>query len=273
VISQKLREQRSTDSDALLAQALKNFAAVLLRLGINARRAESLLRTAFIDAAETYARSQGARVNQSLIATLAGINRVDVRKALRARAKKEVVPASQLTRLDRVLAAWQRDARFCDRRGSPRPLSYKGESSEFSRLVRKYGRDVTTKSVLAQLLRAGLVAEKAGRLVFTRNGDAKSSEANAARADLRFLVAQLKELRLRLGRRAYVTRTISVRASDRRMAQRLQRITVERIHLMLSALDSMSFEGKPKSGAPTHRVIISATVATETGRDSDETVA
>jgi hypothetical protein len=257
VISQKLREQRSTDSDALLAQALKNFAAVLLRLGINARRAESLLRTAFIDAAETYARSQGARVNQSLIATLAGINRVDVRKALRARAKKEVVPASQLTRLDRVLAAWQRDARFCDRRGSPRPLSYKGESSEFSRLVRKYGRDVTTKSVL----------------VFTRNGDAKSSEANAARADLRFLVAQLKELRLRLGRRAYVTRTISVRASDRRMAQRLQRITVERIHLMLSALDSMSFEGKPKSGAPTHRVIISATVATETGRDSDETVA
>src|SRR3954465_12909442 len=85
VISQKLRERRSTDGDALLAQALKNFAAVLLRLGINAPRAESLLRTAFIDAAETYARSQGSRVNQSLIATLAGINRVDVRKALKAR--------------------------------------------------------------------------------------------------------------------------------------------------------------------------------------------
>lgn len=270
MISQKSREQRWADSDALIAQALKNFASILLRLGINAPRAEKLLRTAFIEAAETYARTQGARVSQSQIATLSGLNRIDIRKVLRARSKEPTTSKSHLTRLDRVISAWLTDDNFHGRRGLPRPLSYKGGNSEFSRLVRKYGRDVTAKSLLEQLRRAGLVVETGGRLAISRKGDARSPEANAARADLRFLAAQLRELRLRLGRRAYVTKTVSVRTSDSRTSRRLQRIAIERIQLVLSALDSMSDERVPKKKGRTHRVIVSATVATETERNSDE---
>ena len=268
--SQRLSEQRSTHGDPLLAQALENLASVLLRLGINAPRAESLLRTAFVHAAEAHVRSQGARVNQSQIATLAGINRVDVRNVLRTKSAGRAIPLSQHSRLERVLAAWRRDAKFLNRSGRPRPLSYRGKNSEFSRLVRRYGRDVSAKSILEQLLRIGAVAERAGNLVISRNSDARSSEANAARADLKFLEAQLRQLRFRFGKRAYVTRSTSVGVQNGSMARRLQRTTIEKVHLLLSALDAMSDQETSNRAAPAHRVIVTATVATESRRESDE---
>jgi hypothetical protein len=261
----KYRAQRSQNGNTLLTQMLKNFASVLLRLGINAPDAERLLRDAFIDAAEAYARSHGLRLNQSQIAMIAGINRVDVRAFYRARTRTTKVAKNSEGRMGRVLNGWRQDIRFCTSRGRPRPLTYKGKNSEFSKLVRTYGRDVTTKSFSEQLLRAGMIRERSGRLSIASVQNGKSSEAWAAQADLKFLEAQLRMLDLRTGRRAYATRSASVQVSNRRVARRLQRVTLEKVRLMLTALDAMSERDSQAGGAKSHRIVVTATVATESG--------
>jgi hypothetical protein len=270
VHAKKAREHSSRHSDLLLAHALKGIAAVLLRLGINAPRAERLLRIAFVQAAEAYARNQGIRVNQSQIATLAGVNRIDVRKLLRALPAKFSAPQTPINRLDVVLAGWRRDTKYCNRRGQPRALSHKGKDSDFSKLVKAYGRDVTSKSVLQELLRVGAIIKTRGDLVQIRGSAIKSSEASAAQADLQYLEAQLRKLSLQMGRRQYATRSASVSVANRKSAWRLQRATLEKIQLMLGALDSMSFHEVPSQSTPLHRVIVTATVAIESGRTSDE---
>jgi len=211
------------------------------------------MRAAFVQAADAYARSHGIHANQSQIATLSGVNRVDVRRLLVKNSKRRALPQAQQSRLDLVLAAWRSDARFRDDRGRAKPLSYRGKNSDFSVLVRRHGRDVTAKSILQQLLRARAVEVKAERLVISRKGLGTSTEAIAARADLKFLEAQLSGLRLRLGRRAYVSRSVSIQVADQKMARRLQRSMLQKIHLMLSAMDAISYQKELSRGKATHR--------------------
>jgi hypothetical protein len=270
VTSQKPNEERSPHSDAALRQTLNNLAEVLLRLGINAPNAERLLREAFVRAAESYARTHGSSANQSQIATLSGVNRIDVRKILSRDNKRRSIPRSKISRLEEVLAAWRREASYLDGRGQPRPLTFRGKDSDLSRLVKRHGRDVTTKSILEQLVRTRAVVEKAGRLVITRKRSKLSTEENSARADLRFIEAQLRELRLKLGRRAYVTRRVSIQVADHKTARRLQQSMVEKIQLLLRALDAVAYHGDRSQGDSFHRVIVTANVATESGRKSND---
>jgi hypothetical protein len=269
VHAQRKREHQSLQTDELLAHALNKIAAVLLRLGFNAPRAEKLLRAAFVQAAETYARTHGVRVNQSKIATLAGVNRIDVRRLLEVPSKDRAPAATPRNRLEAVVSGWRDDPKFCNRRGQPRVLSCKGKNSEFSRLVKKYGRDVTTKSILEQLLRLGSVTEKPAGFVQLRRPSAKSAEMEAAQADLKFLESQLGKLSLQLGRRAYVTRSTSVPVRSQQTAGRLQRTTLEKIRLMLGALDGISHREKRQRPDQGYRVIVTATVAIESGRVPD----
>jgi len=270
VHAKKARERPSRKGDELLAHALRELAAVLLRLGINAPRAEKLLRAAFVQAAEAYARAHGFRITQSLVATLAGLNRIDVRKLMRARQAGLVTTKGPRNRIDRVISAWRRDPRFCTRTGKPRALSYGGQKSEFTRLAKAYGRDVTPKSILEQLTRVGAVKKSSGKLVQIRNAATKSSEANAAQADLQFLEAQLGKLRLQLGRREYAIRSVAVPVENRKSASRLQRMTLDKVELMLNALDSMTFRERTNRRTRAFRVIVTATVATESGKASNE---
>jgi hypothetical protein len=266
VCPQQLRQHRALQRDALIAKVLEHLAAVILRIGIGAPQAENMLRAAFVYAAESYARSQNLRVNQSQIAMLAGINRIDVRNVMRARPKKQRVSKTQSNRLDVILAAWRDDPQYCDRRGRPKPLSYRGSRSELGQLVRKYGRDVTSKSIVEQLVRVGAVAKKAENLVLLSHVATQSIEVSAALADLKFLEMHLKGFRLRMGRRAYLTRSASVSVGDGRVARRLQRTTLEKIQLMLKSLEAVSGDGPDHRSGHSHRVIVTATVATESGR-------
>lgn len=263
--SRKERERQHQTGDVLLAQTLNRFAYILLRLGVNAPQAERLLRTAFIQAAETYARSHGVRPNQSQLAMLAGINRIDVRNFSKIRTKVATHRSQERGRLERVLEGWRRDAVFRDPRGKPRPLSYRGRRSDFSRLVRKYGKDVTSKSLLDQLLRTGSVTKRADFLLIARSTRGSSPEASAANSDLRFLEAQLKSLTLQRGERKYVTKTASIHVANRKVANRVQRMTLAKVQLMLGSLDAIADQELPRPGARSHRIIVTTTVTTESG--------
>jgi len=256
--------------DALVTQALKNLAVVLLRLGLNAPRAEKLLRAAFVHAAVSYAQAQRRSANQSQIAMISGVNRLDVRRVLRKDSKLVGVPQAQRSRLELVLTAWRTDAQFCDAKGRPLPLTFQGRSSSFSKLVRKYGRDVTTKSILDQLMRTRAIKERSGKLVMTPTGQRNSRDAIAARADLRFLDVQLRGLRLNLGRRAYASQNVAIEVKDRKMAKRLQWTTLQRIQVMLSGLGAMASLESKSARRNSYRVVVTTNVATESTKEFDE---
>lgn len=271
VTAKEPSSRKLAQRETALAKTLESLASVLLRLGINAPRAEDLLRASFVHAAEALARTQGSRATQSQIATLAGVNRLDVRKLLGARIQQDSQVLAR-DRMELVLEGWRRDSDFRDSRGRSRPLSFGGSKSEFARLVRKYGRDVSEKSVRLQLVRMGVAQERLGKLVMTHQGTKQTRELIAARADLHFLRAQLRSIQLQAGRRVYTVRSAAVYVSNQKTAKRLQKATLEKIRLMLAGLDSMAQVTHTRSQprAPNlHRVIVTATVATESGAERE----
>lgn len=260
-------------AEELLARTLLGVAAILLRLGLSAPHAEHLLRRAFVSAARSNVRAFGLRATQSQIASLAGLSRLEVRKFLTSRARDSGLTQLRSTRVDQVLEGWRRDPLFLDARGRPRALETKGAHSAFAKLVSKYGRDVTAKTLRDQLLRAGAAVEKRGHIRIAPTHERRSREQNAAKSDLTFLGSQLKGLDLQLGRRAYITRRMTVRVGDKKSAQRLRRTALEKVQLTLSALEAMSAPATAitlQNRRSEHRVIITATIATESGEKTHD---
>jgi hypothetical protein len=252
--------------EGLIAQSLDRIAAILIRAGLDLPGAERLLRQAFIVAAAKAARATNAKVTQSQIASIAGVSRLEVRKCLannaHIKAGKHPKPNS---RIETVISGWRNDPEFSNKRRQPRDLSFSGATSEFETLVRKYGRDVTSKTIRVRLISLGLARVDAGKLhLISEPG--KVSRSHAAIADLRYIASQLSNIDFELGRRAYLTRHISIAGDDRKSVLAMRRIATTRLDTVLSSLLSMSAEktsNRSRHRKPTHRLIVSSTIALE----------
>jgi hypothetical protein len=256
-------------SDDLVALALDRIATILLRAGLDAPRAESLLRRAFISAASRMPLAS-RRMTQSQVATIAGVSRLEVRKTLAAiRYQPNVPSVRESSRVSQLVQAWRTDKRFMTRDGKPRPLKVNGPNSSFGRLVRIYGRDVTKRTLRDQLVRLGLAKELAGELWL--NESAHPSRNNVIdTADLRFVASQLKAIDFAIGRRVYTTRQISVTARNKKSVLAFRQTASGRLETVLNSLESMSSQADRSAArktTPRHRLLVTATVATE----SDET--
>jgi Family of unknown function (DUF6502) len=264
--------QKPQSTEEIFTQSLLGIASILLRLGLNAPQGERYLRRAFVHAALSNAGTNSSRATQSKIASLAGISRLEVRRILGHRSSKTSTRERHANRVDQILIAWRNDPRFLDLKGRPRPLSFKGSHSLFAKLVRQYGRDVTIKTLRDQLMSSGAALEQKGCMVISKRSKQHSDHAIAARADLRFLESQFRNIDLRMGKRAYVTKRVSVWVNDKKSVRRLQREAQEKIDLMLAALSALSLprdaiaRGAPKSR---HRVLVVTTIATESGEKTN----
>jgi hypothetical protein len=261
--------------ERLVAQALDRIAAILIRAGFDLPRAERLLRQAFIVAAAKAARTTNQKVTQSQIASIAGVSRLEVRRNLsKAKSSSAELESRQRSRIERVIVGWRNDPRFGTKNGKPRALSFLGARSEFEALARKYGRDVTAKTLRVRLLSLGLVAVKAGKLRLQREAQ-KPGNFSAASADIRFIASQLANIDFEQGRRAYLTRRVSISARDKKTVLALRRIATTRLETFLSSLGSSSAGSRLKKDVDrnaSHRLIVSSTVTIQTegtdeGRD------
>ncbi len=248
-----------------ILRTLEQLAAILLRAGFDAPLSEALLRRAFILAAHRSARVTEGRATQSQVATLAGVSRLEVRRAIGKRALADTTGRlKSRSRLDHLVWGWKRDPAFSDKSGNARPLSYRGTNSEFGKLVRKYGRDVTTTTLRVQLLRRGIARERGDKLVLARS-QLLTARSAAAEADLKFVASQLTTIDFELGRRAYQTRRLSIPAKDKRVAQSLSRIASTRLDTVLSSLNSLASHTERMRGQKraSHRLLVSTTIAIE----------
>lgn len=258
--------RKSEVDEAFVTRTLLSIASILLRLGLNAPIAEKLLRNAFVRAADRIARANEIHATQSQIASMAGVSRLEVRRILRGTTSDVTGVERHASRVDQVLSAWRTAPAFIDIKGKPRPLQLRGSNPSFAKLVRAYGRDVTIKTLKDQLVRSGAAVEREGYLILSRPSKRRPDSFLAAKSDLRFLESQLREFDLRLGRRAYVTKLLSVKVNDRKTAYRVQREALAKIQLMLNALTAIASSAGTSAKASTrsqNRVLITATVARE----------
>jgi hypothetical protein len=257
----------SRTRDDLVDQALYRIAALLLKIGLDAPAAEKLLRRAFVLAASDSAKITARRPTQSNVASIAGVSRREVRTIGIRRAMRELPSdaSSGGTRLQKIIDAWCADPRFSDRRGKPKPLLLKQGVNSFDRLVKSYGRDVTTKTLKDQLVQEGLAKEQSGSLVLLARNATRMK--NAGDADLAFVASQLRAIDFQFGSRAYVTRRVSIHASDRKSAYRIRRIAIQRLGPLLNSIASISSSpvGKKNRSKPRFRILLSAAIATEEG--------
>ena len=255
----------------LVALSLDRIAAILIRAGLDSPHAEKLLRQSFIIAAYRLAASSKGKATQSRIATIAGVSRLEVRRALEeSGARNRKLASARNTRIDQLVRAWRTDKRFTTKRGEARPLDMAGGTNGFDDLVRIYGRDVTKRTLRDHLLRQSLVVERNGKLYLDKEA-CLSRENVVDSADLRFIAAQLKAIDFAIGKRAYVTKRVALSAASKKSMMAMRQIAQTRLETVLNSLESISTgSSRARSALDTrnHRLLITASIATESGEEA-----
>lgn len=141
------------------AAVLRPIVRCLLRLGISANEVNDLVRWLYVD--EFYNRKEfwhrrkpfGARA-----ALLSGLSRKEVNRLSKIDQPDDAILTDQQNRAARVLAGWVNDPRFHENgRPAPLPVEAKSTIASFERLVQLYSGDLTTRTVLDELVRSGCV--------------------------------------------------------------------------------------------------------------------
>jgi hypothetical protein len=142
-----------------VVQATKSILAPLIQLllatGTDYTRLAGELKPLFIEQARLELFRTGRKDTDSAISLLSGVHRKDVRKwresGLGESLSRKTPPSTQL------YARWLHDPDYLDRRRRPKALPRLGPAPSFESLAEAITRDVRPYTLLAELLRLGLV--------------------------------------------------------------------------------------------------------------------
>jgi Family of unknown function (DUF6502) len=162
--------KRIERNEDFLLDFLAELARYLLQSGYSISEFQDIARRAYIFAAVESTRLSNLRVNQSAVAALTGLNRAQVRIVLGQSRKSD---NNHQNRLERIVEGWRTDPQFIDQFGAPRVLPISKARSSFAALALKYGRDVSHRTLLAELSRQGLVSLKANQVTL-RSGEGRA---------------------------------------------------------------------------------------------------
>jgi hypothetical protein len=149
------RKNSAIEADAV--QFMSEFAAYLIAAGVGTKRFERIVRLGYFLAASRAARFGNKRLNQSAVAAMTGLTRVQVRRFAKQPA---IVQAPIPDRVDQLVQGWITDSAFTTSKSLPRKLRLSGGGRGFAALVRRYGGDVPSRALLRELQRRGLVVVK-----------------------------------------------------------------------------------------------------------------
>lgn len=138
------------------AEILAPLARWLLRSGVAYPAFADRLKQVFVDAAAAELVRGGAPVTQSSLSVLSGVHRKDVRTLTAAEAPA-AAPAPGVPLASQVYTRWLADPAYRLPDGAPRRLPRNGAAPSFDALSRGLSTDVHPRTVLAELLRLGVV--------------------------------------------------------------------------------------------------------------------
>ena len=132
---------------------------ILIRNGVTASETTDLVRRAFVDAAASEEfRLRGRRTSDTRIAILTGLSRKEVHK-LRSE-PGEAESGTNLSRIGRLIAAWNQDPDFTGPYGLPLAIPFEekpgSDAPSFKELVRRHSGDMAPRAMLDELLRIDL---------------------------------------------------------------------------------------------------------------------
>ncbi len=160
--SQRTRTPRpnaspSSTGSLAIQSVLLELAAALIPRGVTPTTFTKLSKHAFVHAAAAISLFQNGKVNQSRVAVLTGLQRREVRALLNRSQSQYVREAPALSPIDIVINGWTSDQAFLDRSGRPASLKVRGPRGSFSKLVKRYARDLPHRAVLDEMCRLGAI--------------------------------------------------------------------------------------------------------------------
>jgi hypothetical protein len=139
---------------AVLEQLLSPLARLCLAKGISIQATEEVMRRAFVQAAAEDLEGLNPSRLASRISTMTGLTRREV-----ARLQSEDAPVRPPTRTvaTDVLTYWATQSEYVNKKGMPIRMARTGEAPSFEALAADVTKDVHPKSILADMVRLGLV--------------------------------------------------------------------------------------------------------------------
>jgi hypothetical protein len=145
---------------------MSEFARYLIAAGVTNSRFARISRQALFRAASENAKFRNSRLNQSAVAAMTGLTRVQVRQL--AQTDPPAIDRKP-DYIERIVNGWNTDPAFTTSSYLPRRLSANGRHAAFGQLIRKYGGDIPTRSILREMVRNELVTIK-GKYVHLSHG-------------------------------------------------------------------------------------------------------
>jgi hypothetical protein len=154
-------ENGRMDATQLLSVILLPIARMLLRSGFGAGELIDAAKQASVRAALIEVIPLGSRINVSRLSVATGLTRKEISSLLGRSVKAKALPQKSTLeqRAWRVLRGWHTDPKYREQSGRLAALPFAGKQRTFSSLVRRYGGDVTPRSVLRELERIKVVSK------------------------------------------------------------------------------------------------------------------
>lgn len=160
------KDETSTVRIDVLRSLLRPLVSFCIRRSYSIQDFIALTKRVFLDLAEEEIRKKSDKVNVSRLSVLTGLHRKEVARIYVDEMKPPEKPVSVL---GRVIGLWQTNTRFTTKKGEPRILTFKGENSEFSELVRSISQNINPGTVLFELERMGAVVKSSLGLKLQRD--------------------------------------------------------------------------------------------------------
>jgi len=161
--------------EELLSEVIDGLAVLAVRIGASYPGIAELVKERCVNAAAAHSRLRNGRLNQSLIAAMTGLSRVEVKRILLQKKAKTILKSRNQQRAGRVIAGWLFDSKFHDRRGNPKSLDLEATRGHFQELVKLYSGDIPSRAILSEMVRLEAVAVKNGAVRLRKGGCARAS--------------------------------------------------------------------------------------------------
>ena len=152
--------------DSCVLLMLRPLVDFCVARGIRFQDFVELSKQSFVASARTQLLERDSNLSHSRLSAMTGLQRLEIKRLLDNKVK--TAPKDIVTRL---LGQWERDRRFLDRSGHPKPLLISGPSSEFKKLVRSVSKDLNHHTVKLELERLGLIeiSDEKAKLLHAEN--------------------------------------------------------------------------------------------------------
>lgn len=158
-----------------LSKLLRPLVKLMLSFQITYPFIVNLLKSIYVEVAESEFSVDGKRQSDSRITLLTGVHRKDV-KRLRARAPEQAILPRNISAGAQMIATWMGSERFCDNKGKPLPLPLRTASpaqdaATFDELVEMVCRqDIRPRVILDEWLRLGVAHQDNSGFVVLNTG-------------------------------------------------------------------------------------------------------